>query len=201
MLSNIQGLLGQGGKSKTGFLYDQAVMNNTLAIAVTESWLKPEVKDSELLVNMPGYSLFCSDRKGRKNGGVCVFLQDQLSAECIGTYDNGVCESIVLQIHSLKTVLVVLYRPPDTRLSEFSPVLADIDKLLSSLPTPTPSIVTMGDLNFPRNVMTWQRVDGHLVHCVQGHRAEGAEGGLQARLQAEKLCDLTLKHHMSQYVD
>ena len=199
MLSNIQGLLGLGGKSKTGFLFDQAVLNNALAIAVTESWLKPEVKDSELLVNMPGYSVFRSDRKGRKNGGVCVFLQDQLSAECIGTY--GVCESIVLQIHSLKTVLVVLYRPPDTRLSEFSPVLADIDKLLSSLPTPTPSIVMMGDLNFPRNVMAWQRVDGHLVHCVQGHRAEAAEGGLQARLQAERLCDLSLRHHMSQYVD
>ena len=58
LLSNIRGLLGLGGKSKTGFLYDQAVLHNSLAVSVTETWLKPDVKDSELLVNFPGYSVF-----------------------------------------------------------------------------------------------------------------------------------------------
>ena len=201
LLSNIRGLLSQGGKSKTGFLFDQAIIHNALAVSVTESWLKPEVKDSELLVNFPGYTVYRSDRKNRKCGGVCVFLQEDLSAECIGTFDNGVCELLVLQIHSLKTVLAILYRPPDTRLAEFSPVLAELDKLLSELPTPSPNVVMMGDLNFPSNVMLWPRVDGQLVPAVHGHRAEVAEDGLQARLQAQRLCDLSLDHHMVQLVD
>ena len=39
LLCNIQGLLGLGGKSKVGFLYDQAWNNKALWVAVTESWL------------------------------------------------------------------------------------------------------------------------------------------------------------------
>ena len=72
LLSNIRGLIGQGGKSKAGFLYDQAILHKSLVVAVTESWLKPKVKDSELLVNFPGYNLYRSDRQKRKNGGVCL---------------------------------------------------------------------------------------------------------------------------------
>ena len=182
-------------------MHDQAILHNSLAISVTETWLKPVVKDSELLVNFPGYTLYRCDRMSRKNGGVCVFLRDDLSAECIGIFDNGVCELLVLKIHSLDTVLAVLYRPPDTRLAEFSPVLAELDKLLSELPSPSPTLVMMGDLNFPSKVMQWPWVDGYLVPAVNGHRGEVAEDGVQARLQAQRLCDLALDHHMTQLVD
>ena len=57
LLSNIQGLMGVGGKSKADFLSDQAMLHNSLAVAVTETWLKPEIKDSEILVKFPGYTL------------------------------------------------------------------------------------------------------------------------------------------------
>ena len=32
-------------------------------MAVTETWLKPGVSDSELLAHTPGYTLFSQDRK------------------------------------------------------------------------------------------------------------------------------------------
>ena len=54
-----------------------------------------------------------------------MFVRDDVSAECIGSFDNGVCELLVLKIHSLNTVLAIIYRPPDTRLSEFSPALTE----------------------------------------------------------------------------
>ena len=193
--------MSQGGKSKSAFLHDQAVLHSSLVVSVTETWLKPGVKDSELLVNFPDYSLYRCDRKSRQGGGVCVFVRDDVSAECIGSFDNGVCELLVLKIHSLKTVLIVLYRPPDTRLAEFSPVLTELDKLLTELPTPTANLVMMGDFNFPSNVMKWPRLDGHLVPSVHGHRTEVTADGLQERLQAQKLCDLSLHHHMAQLVD
>ena len=99
-----------------------------------------------------------------------MFIRDDVSAECIGSFDNGVCELLVLKIHSMSTVLVIIYRPPDTRLSEFSPVLTEVNKLLSDLSAPAPNIVLMGDLNFPSTVMNWLSVDGCLVPSVHGHR-------------------------------
>ena len=193
--------MGSGGKAKTGFLSDQATIHNSLAVSVTESWLKPEIKDSELLVNFPGHTVYRCDRVNRKGGGVCVFLRDNLSAECIGKLDNGVCELLVLKVHSLNTILAVLYRPPDTRLAEFSPMLTELDKLLADLPSPSPTLVMMGDLNLPASVMQWHRIDGCLVPAVNNHRKDETDDGLQVRLQAQKLCDLMLSHHMAQYVD
>ena len=153
-----------------------------------------------MLVNFPGYSIYRCDRQARKCGGVCVFVRDDVSAECIGSFDNGVCELLVLNMHSLNTVLVVIYRPPDTRLSEFSPVLSELNNLLSDLPAPAPKLVLMGDLNFPSSVMSWMKVDGSLVPSIHGHRSEGSEDGLQARLQAQRLCDIVTHHHMVQLV-
>ena len=106
--------MGVGGKSKADFLSDQAILHNSLAVAVTETWLKPGIKDSEILVKFPGYTLYRCDRVNRIRGGLCVFLRDNLSAECIGSFDNGVCELLVLKVHSLNTVIAVVYRPPDT---------------------------------------------------------------------------------------
>ena len=169
-------------------------------MSVTETWLKPDVKDSELLVNFPGYSVIRCDRETRKCGGVCVFLRDDISAECIGSFDNGVCELLVLKIHSMNTVLAVIYRPPDTRLAEFSPALTELDKILTDLQAPAPNLVLMGDLNFPSSVMNWTSVDGSLVPSVHGHRQGGAEDGQQARLQAQRLCDIVISHHMVQLV-
>ena len=58
------------------------------------------------------------------------------------------CELLVLKIHSLKAVLAVVYRPPDTSLAEFSPLLAELNKILCDLPSPAPTLVMMGDFNF-----------------------------------------------------
>ena len=193
--------MGQGGNSKTAFLFDQAILHQAMVVSVTETWLKPSVKDAELLVNFPGYSLYRSDRLQRKCGGVCAFIREDISAECIGTFDNGVVQLLVLKIHSLNSIMVVMYRPPDTRLSEFSPALSELDKILSDLPTPTPTMFMMGDMNFPSSAMSWSRVDGHLIPSVRGHREQGTDDGLQVRLQAQRLCDIALKHHMVQMVD
>ena len=142
------------------------------------------------------YNLYRCDRQGRRGGGVCLFIRDDLSAEIIGTFDNGVCELLVVKVHSLDTVVAAVYRPP-----EFSPVLGELDKLLSDLSSPAPAVCLLGDFNFPSRVMSWPYVDGQLVPSVRGHRAESAVDGVQERLQAERLCNLALKHHIVQLID
>jgi hypothetical protein len=97
--------------------------------------------------------------------------------------------------------VIVLYRPPDTGLHEFVPILNKIDAVLKSLPSPAPTITLMGDMNFPASVITWQVIEGLIVPRVAGHRLpdHDSEGG-KVRQQAAKLCDIAVKYHLSKQV-
>ena len=72
ILTNIRRLITQNGRRKSGFLADQADLKNSVYVAVTETWLNPEVLDSEVSHDFPGFSLFRSDRTGRQGGAVDV---------------------------------------------------------------------------------------------------------------------------------
>ena len=143
ILTNIQRLITPSGKTKTKFLSDQAELNNALFLAVTETWLHSGVFDAEVTHDFPGYSILRCDRSGRQGGGVALYLRDDLTGELLGSMDNGVCELMVVHIHQLNTVVAVLYRPPDTRITEFSPILSELDKLLYDLKDPMSNIVLL----------------------------------------------------------
>ena len=141
-------------------------------------------------------------------GGVGLYVREDLTADILCAYDNGVCELLVAMVHQLNTVVAVVYRPPDTRMSEFSEMLGKLDSCLASLPAPTPTLTVMGDFNFPRNSLIWSRcgdddddASGDIVPIVAGHRADETVGGKQDRLQAAKLCDFATKYSMAQQVD
>ena len=177
-----------------------------MLVAVTETWLHPQIFDSEVCHNFHGYTLLRCDREGRQGGGVALYLREDLTGDILCSYDNGVCELLVVMVHQLKTAVAVLYRPPDTRMNEFSDVLSKLDTCLSSLSSPTPTIAVMGDLNFPRQSVVWSRSDGDdnsgdLVPMVAAHREGETVGGKQDRLQAAKLCDLATRHSLLQQVD
>ena len=74
IVTNIRGLVGVRGRNKSPFLHDLASQRNCLWVAVTESCLRPDILDSELLAHMPGYSIIRQDRTGRIRGGVCLIL-------------------------------------------------------------------------------------------------------------------------------
>ena len=87
--------------------------------------------DAEVCHGFPGYSLHRSDRAGgRQGGGVALYIRDDLCCDILATYaavhplrGGSVCELLVVKIHQLDTVVCVMYRPPDTRLEEFSGLL------------------------------------------------------------------------------
>ena len=95
---------------------------------MTETWLHNGVYDAEVSHDFPGYSIL--------GDGEAVYLRDDLTGEVLGSFDNGVCEMLVVFIHQLNTVAAVIYRPPDTKLAEFTPVLSNLDTILSELPDP-----------------------------------------------------------------
>ena len=186
------------------FLCDQAQLGNALLVAVTETWLSPGILDSEVTHNFPGYSLLRCDREGRQGGGVALYIREDLTGDILLSFDNGVCELLVVMVHQLNTVVAVMYRPPDTRLSEFSEMLSKIDSVLADLPTPTPIVTLMGDFNFPKHAIAWSRCNGsdsELVPLVSNYREGETANGKQDRLQAAKLCDLAIKYSLIQKVE
>ena len=204
ILTNIQRLITPSGRTKSGFLHDQAVLGNALLVAVTETWLDPLILDSEVTHNFPGYSIIRCDRESRQGGGVALYIREDLTTDILCSFDNGVCELLAVMIHQLNTVVMVAYRPPNTRLTEFSEVLSKLDSVLQDLPTPTPTVTLMGDFNFPKSSITWSRGEGEgsdLVPVVAEHREGETAGGKQDRLQAARLCDLAVRHCFVQQVD
>ena len=207
---NINRLITQSGHNKVGFLYDQAVRNDSLFVGVTETWLHPGVLDAEVCSGFPGYSLYRADRAGgRQGGGVALYVREDLSCDILASYAEvhpargvSVCELLVVKIHQLDSVVCIMYRPPDTRIEEFVGLLQCLDNTLSSLPSPAPTVIVMGDMNFPRTCISWRTSgDGLLVPVVAGHRDDETAGGKQDRLQAQKLTDLATKHSLLQQVE
>ena len=70
LLVNIARLITPSGRTKSGFLKDQAVANNSLFVGVTETWLTDGVFDSEVLHDFQGYSILRCDRG--PPGGWCM---------------------------------------------------------------------------------------------------------------------------------
>ena len=171
-------------------------------MAVTETWLRPGILDSELLAHLPGYSLIRQDRKGRIRGGVCLFLRDDLTGEVVSCLSNGVCELLLVHVHQVNTIVAVVYRPPDTKLSEFVPILNRMEEVFKNLPAPSPTVTVVGDFNFPASELTWKTLDGVLFPRVAGHRTiadHERQAGL-VRQQAALMCDLATKYHLTQQV-
>ena len=183
---------------------------NALFVGVTETWLHEGVLDAEVSHGFQGYSILRCDRAGgRQGGGVALYLRDDLSGDILASYakqhparGGSVCEMLVVKVHQLDTVVCVVYRPPDTRLEEFAGLLQCLDSTLSALPTPTPTVIVMGDMNLPQACISWRRSeDGLLVPIVAGHREGETAGGKQDRLQAQQLIDLASKHCLLQEVE
>ena len=72
--------------NKSAYLSELIQSNNSIWCGVTETLLSPDISDSELLVHLPGLTLLRYDRTGRMSGGVCLFLQDDLTGEVLSTF-------------------------------------------------------------------------------------------------------------------
>ena len=133
---------------------------NSLVTMLTETHIKSSILSSEILVYMPDYEIFRCDRNSRQGGGVAIIVHSSMSGELIGSFDNEVVEFIVVKSHALNTVFCSIYRRPDTSLAEFSQALDELNKILSMLPSPMPTL----DVGEPSNSNL--RRDNNLRFCL-----------------------------------
>ena len=115
-----------------------------MCAVITESHLDKSILDAE--IHIPGYTPFRQDRIGRIQGGVVIYVKDTLasSTNIIYKHCNTVVECIALHIKPLNCVVVGIYRPPDSKSSNFNYVIDGISQSLDKLQAPIPDIHVMG---------------------------------------------------------
>ena len=198
---NIRGLLPQTVPSKVPFVQDELYDSSAIVFALTETWLNDTHLDAEL--NISGYTLMRQDRirkkrkAGRSSGGVALYVRDDhaISAEIIFTYSNGVVDSLGIQLTSLNLILIITYRSPDDKKNtqyrstskEFSSYLKEMKEFLASLPSPTPDILLIGDLNLPH------------ADWLTGECRTGA--GKDEQKMVKDLYDISIEHFLIQQID
>jgi hypothetical protein len=126
------------------------VTRNAVAAVVTESWLGPDVLDPEVAIE--GFNIFRSDRAVRQRGGVLAYVREDLSALAMLQYSDGVVELLVVKIRDIDSLLVGVYRPPDTTAEEWAAaldVLHEAILLAQAHNDKYRNLIMCGDFNFP----------------------------------------------------
>ena len=162
---NINGLYNTKNKCKRKLLEEISIAENTLLISITETHLKPYMKEAEILIK--NCVAFRTDRaNNRRNGGVMNYIRDDLVSETsvIVLNSNEFVELLILYIKSQHLLIVTMYRPPDCPQKKFTDMFnitsAEINKLNSLMP----DIVISGDFNFL--IINWH------TEVIQGDKSE-----------------------------
>ena len=148
---NIQGLFTKSKKNKICYLRDLAKESNSPFIVVTETWLTEQILDAE--IQIPNYTLYRSDRaNGRSHGGSCVYVRSTLTSQMILCHSNGTCDSLAVKVKNFETLVICMYRPPDTNLEQFKESLETVQEAIDETMKTDPkcrTILQLGDYNFP----------------------------------------------------
>ena len=119
-------------------------------IAITETWLNPEIMDQEILSS--DYNIYRRDRLG-KGGGVLLALRDNIC--CYRRCDLETdCEILWCEVHfnPCSTYLIgVYYRSPSSDMAYLTKLVQSLEKF-----PPSSNILSLGEFNLPN--VNWNLV-------------------------------------------
>ena len=121
--------------------------SSTMFICLCETFLHEGILDSE--VQIPGFIIVRSDRVSRPRGGVCLYLRKNLIYKICLKYSNSVCDLLIVKILSPDLIIILVYRPPSSPLSDFDDIITKTREFILSLPAPLQNIILLGDFNMP----------------------------------------------------
>ena len=138
-------------------------------IVGTETWLKEDIKNSELLLD--DYDIFRRDRPGKckandkegrdsRGGGVLIAVKKSLSCELISTSVHSEIISVKIKLKGQKALIVcAVYRPPDYSLEKSQEVVNEIRNMSNR----NKGAITFvcGDFNLPDVDWVNQEIKGH----------------------------------------
>ena len=156
-MMNIQGIdpsaCSNSRHKLTSFIEEQ-VKDNVAFISFFESWLKPHITNAQL--HIPNYQIVRQDRINRERGGVLLYVHNQLPTSDIETFDDGTCEAVICSVKSINTIIVSLYRPPNTPAHSFQGMLNFLQQYISKASCDKHyDLIITGDFNLPN--LTWHQ--------------------------------------------
>ena len=96
-----------------------------------------------------GFNDYRCDRINQKQGGTVIYTKENLECKLLGKVSRGKCEMIAINIISINTINIVIYRPPKVYEEDFNHILTKLEELFINMPKPEPTIILSGDFNFP----------------------------------------------------
>ena len=121
-------------------------------MVLTETHLKAYIHEAEVTIN--NYNIYRADRILRKNGGVAVYMHEDLAVNQTEVYSDSKCEAIMLKNNDLNFILVGVYKPPtaENLCKSFKKCLDKIDSFIN-LYNDNSTIIILGDFNLP--IIDW----------------------------------------------
>ena len=114
-------------------------------IALTETWLKPDINDSQL--DIENYNISGCDRSTRVGGEVLLYSHESLPITSFETFDDNFCQALLCKCETAKMIICVLYRPPGAPISSFKVCLEFIAYYISDHESYKTCL--LGYFNFP----------------------------------------------------
>ena len=198
--ANIQGLGNKKLKNKLKWLENQATEANTGLICLTETHLslcknncnncENCITDSEIQIKK--FKVERSDRKNRKKGGCCIYIKEEMESQVLARTSNGYVELLMIKLPKLKVIVTTIYRPPQTPSEKFQEALTTIKNTLNSEDAPAPSIVIVGDFNFP--FLKYKRIGNNTYTQTNG------QGTKEDKTQVKMLLSLADEFALTQEI-
>ena len=177
-----------GGRAQWKLQYLQSIVKSAVSytpyICITETWAKSYHTDAQF--HIPHYNIYRADRAGRTRGGVLTYVHDNLIVSESQSFCNQYCEALVITVESEKTLIMTVYRPPDTPLNKFKETVEFLYRALQTKDDSWVKIIT-GDFNFPN--ICWE--DNHITPGTSRENNESAT----------LLTDLLECNFLAQYID
>ena len=81
-------------------------------IALTETWLKSYISDAQ--IDIEHFNVYRSDRDARRGGGVMLYTHESIPTTDVQKYDDKISQVLICRFDTIKMIVSVIYRPPDT---------------------------------------------------------------------------------------
>ena len=104
LISNVQSLA-----SKVDELAIVAAINEIEIICITETWFTPNIPDSA--ISIPNFIVFRNDRLSSVRGGVCIYINCNITCKRLIDFENPAIESLWLSLrprHLPRSISVIL---------------------------------------------------------------------------------------------
>ena len=135
--------------SRSSEIFELIVDNNIDVLCITESWIKDNSTDSQILreITPPGFKVHSQPRGNKRGGGLAIIYRDTLrmTVNTNGQQESFECLKCNINVGNATISICIVYRPPNPSL--YNKFLEEFTDLIGELQTSPGVPLVMGDFN------------------------------------------------------